>query len=115
MSSKHAAETKQTETETESGPETLASIVAKIGGVLDEIKALLFSIRMQSPWITQREAKRYLRCKSGALSEAIRTGELPTYRRAPTSTVLINAHELNAFVTKERIMRPDTEAGVSRA
>ncbi|MDO4807986.1 MAG: hypothetical protein Q4A07_12160 [Coriobacteriales bacterium] len=115
MSSKHAAETKQTETETESGPETLASVVAKIGEVLDEIRALLFSIRMQSPWITQREAERYLRCKSGALSEAIRTGELPTYRRTQTSTVLINVHELNAWVARAWIVRPDTEVGVSRA
>lgn len=113
MGSKHANETKQTKPGTDRELETRHEVGAIAS--IDELKALLLGIRMQSPWITQREAEHYLRCRSGTLSEAIRIGELPTYQRTPTSTVLINVHELNAWVSRTWIVRSGGDAGVSRA
>lgn len=105
VGSKHAREAGQTELETDCWLEGYTSVVQKVVEVLDEIRALLFSIRMRSPWITQREAERLLHCRSGALTEAVKDDEFPIYRRTPTSTVLINVHELNAWVSRTWIVR----------
>lgn len=76
------------------------TLLSKLVGVLEEIRALLFSLRTHSPWLTVKEAERYIHARHGELMRAIDAGELPSFRRTPRSPALVHARHIDTWIMK---------------
>ena len=73
-------------------------LTSLVEGFLETIVGLLFSIRARSPWLTIREAERYVHAPHGVINKAIKDGELPAYQRSTNTVMLVDVEEVNKWI-----------------
>jgi hypothetical protein len=71
--------------------------------IAEATELLSFSERTASPWVTIYEAERYAHVSHGVISDAIKCGELPGYRRSGGKTTLVNVREIDEWIASWRI------------
>lgn len=71
--------------------------------IVEATELLSFYERTASPWVTIYEAERYAHVSHGVISDAIKCGELPGYRRSGGKTTLVNVREIDEWIASWRI------------
>lgn len=74
---------------------TLANRLAEC---VADIAASLFHLRCRSPWLTVREAERYARVRHGVLREAVKKGEIESYRRPGSTATIVRAERVDEWI-----------------
>ena len=70
----------------------------RIAACLESLVSLLARGALRPRWATVCEAERYARARNGTIAEAIARGELPSYRRGPRSSVLVDLDEVDGWI-----------------